>query len=205
MMKRIAMFLVAVAMVAAAYGQSTGLRFGVKAGVGLNKLSFDEEVLETSNRTNFNVGVMAEWETPIIGLGLDGAVLYARRNGEIKGIDSKYYNRDYVDIPVNIKYKIYINGLQNRFVPYAFTGPEFAFLVSKDHTSGGSSFETLSTSWNIGAGAEISRHFQIAVGYNMGMKKSIRQTVANIVDGESVEQQFKGTERSWNISVAYLF
>ena len=51
---------------------------------------------------------MAEFTVPVIGVGLDASVMYVRRTGE--GVDGNgdafKNNRDYVGIPINLKWKI---------------------------------------------------------------------------------------------------
>ncbi|MBR1881420.1 MAG: porin family protein [Muribaculaceae bacterium] len=187
------------------------LRLGVKAGVGLNDLKLnnlrhDLDVLKTDNRAGFTGGVMLELGTPIKGLYFDGSLLYAHRSVDLNGAGTSFYKRDYLDVPVNVKYKFQIAGIENLFSPFVFTGPDFAFLVSKDNDNLGSKFSSLSTSWNVGGGVELWRHLQISVAYGMGMNKSVKNAFEYLVDdGGKASDVVSGTDRVWTISAAYLF
>ena len=87
-----------------AMGAQAQLRFGVKAGVGINSLHLDEvsENFSTDNRTGFTGGIMLEVNLPL-GFAIDGSAMYTRRSGEIDR--KEVFVRDYVSFPVNLKYK----------------------------------------------------------------------------------------------------
>lgn len=74
------MLLLAVAFALPADAQ---IRFGVKAGLAINDLKFNKELVNSSNRKGFTGGVMAEFTVPVIGLGMDASLMYARRSFEI--------------------------------------------------------------------------------------------------------------------------
>jgi len=123
-MKSLKRILVAAAVALLALAPAAAqVRFGVKAGVALNDLHFNKDIVNdlssTSNRAGFTGGVMAEVQVPIVGLCIDGSVLYAHRSAELKGSKSnEVFKRDYIDIPVNLKYKFNILGLSSIFTPY---------------------------------------------------------------------------------------
>ncbi len=202
-------FLLIALLVAAttSFTANAELRFGAKAGVGLNTLSFDkavDNVISVSNRTGFTGGVMLEWESPIPGLCIDGAAQYTHRSVDT-GKGMTMFKRDYMSIPVNVKYKLNIVGIHQTVSPFVFTGPEFAFLVSKDNDGTGTNFSKTSASWNIGAGVELLRHLQVSVAYGMGLNKSIKNAFENVMTGGKLEQQVNGTDRMWTIQAAVLF
>ena len=75
---------------------------------------------------------------PIIGVGMDASVMYVHRSGEdFTDYDeagneiSTSTGRDYIDIPLNLKYKLSLPGIGSLVKPFVTTGPSFAFLVSK--------------------------------------------------------------------------
>ena len=74
-------------------------RFGVKAGVAINDLKFNKDVFESSNQTGFTGGVVTEFTVPVIGIGVDASLLYARRSADVPvGGDNNITeseNRDY--------------------------------------------------------------------------------------------------------------
>ncbi len=199
-MKRYFILTLTVALCAAM--ASAQLRFGVKAGIGLNNIKFEQDALDADNRMGFTGGVMLEWETPLTGLCLDASALYTHRSA--KFLNETYFKRDFIDIPLLVKIKFPIAGNQN-FKPFFFTGPDFAILVNHDDDQDDLSFSNFATSWNIGAGIELFRHLQLAATYGMGMNKSIKGAFNDVKDGASLGDQVKGTDRFWTITAAYLF
>ena len=137
------MLLLAVAFALPADAQ---IRFGVKAGLAINDLKFNKELVNSSNRKGFTGGVMAEFTVPVIGLGMDASLMYARRSFEIAqpnepGFSSSYEtmvttdNRDYLSIPINLKYKVNFPVVSKIIVPFVTTGPDFSILLSKKNLS----------------------------------------------------------------------
>lgn len=196
----IAVAVVALMAIAPAAAQ---VRFGVKAGVALNSIHFNKEIVnditDGSNRAGFTGGVMAEVHVPIVGLCVDASLLYAHRSAELKGSTSNVvFKRDYIDIPVNLKYKFNIVGLSSIFAPFVYTGPDFAILVS-DSKQEGYKNKTLNTSWNLGFGAELFSHLQVSATYGIGITKAMEYV--GIKGSESVS----GKDRYWTVTAAYLF
>ena len=111
-------------------------KLGIRAGANMSSLKFNKEV-KSSNVAGFTGGVMAEFIIPGLGFGLDGAVMYTRRGSELKfsdivdaagnviGSNKSTTKLDYIEIPVNLKYKLGLPLVK----PYIFAGPSFAFLV----------------------------------------------------------------------------
>ena len=99
MKKVLSVLMVAVALMMAAPAQAQLIKFGVKGGMDFTELDTNvkafNEVAESS--TGFFIGPMAEVTLPIIGLGVDGAVMFAQRGkDELK--------QQGIEIPVNLKY-----------------------------------------------------------------------------------------------------
>ncbi|MBR5102554.1 MAG: PorT family protein, partial [Muribaculaceae bacterium] len=163
-------------------------------------------------RLGTNVGFIVEWETPIVGLCLDAAPAYTHKSMEMKGVDETFNRRDLITIPVNLKYKFRIRGVENAFKPFIFTGPQFAFLISDkneesviDKLKNNTLFSSTTTSWNIGAGVELFNHLQISAAYCMGLNKSIKEAYSDVTSGEKLHDQVEGTDRCWTISAALFF
>ena len=57
------------------------IHFGVKGGLNLSKASFSNvgDNFKKDNFTGFFIGPMAEFNIPIVGLGVDAALLFAQR------------------------------------------------------------------------------------------------------------------------------
>ena len=74
-------------------------RIGAKAGIAINDLKFNKEVLESKNQKGFTGGIITEFTMPIIGVGVDASVLYARRSFDVTEKDGTPTtdNRDYLE------------------------------------------------------------------------------------------------------------
>ena len=59
-------------------------KFGVKAGLNLNKIDFKqfENNWNGTNGLGYTVGLMTEFQVPLIGLCFDASLMYTRMNSE---------------------------------------------------------------------------------------------------------------------------
>ncbi len=167
------------------------VRFGVKAGLDINKLHFSgNNNFSSENRAGFTGGFMTEFTVPIVGLCFDASLMYTRMNGEL------HSHKDFMDIPINIKYKFNIPAVSSLVAPYLYTGPDFAFkLAGKDKDP----YKTFQCAWNIGIGAELIRHLQIGAGYAFGINN-----IAKAV-GVNTTGNIKTRNSYWTVTAAYLF
>lgn len=200
------LILVAVVLLATNVAANAQFHFGVKAGVALNSLKFNNlpdavsSFTDKDNRAAFTGGVMAEFEVPVIGLCFDASVLYVRRVSNVPGEDNGKIleiknNRDYIDIPVNLKYKFGIPVIGKFFRPYLLTGPDFGILVSKKAITEAYKNKAFDFSWNFGAGIELMKHVQIQASYGLGLSKVV---------GKS-DSKIEGKNNYWTVTAAYLF
>ena len=100
MKKIISALMIAVCIGMAMPAQAQLIKFGVKGGVNLAKADFNKSDLKTDNFTGFFIGPMAEVTIPLVGLGVDGALLFAQRGVKV-GDESIRQNG--LDIPINLK------------------------------------------------------------------------------------------------------
>lgn len=171
-------------------------RFGFKAGMAINELKFNESAFNAGNRNGFTGGIMAEFTIPVIGVGGDVSALYARRSFEIteNNLTAKV-NRDYINIPVNFKYKIQIPVVSKIITPFLTTGPDFSILVSKKNVEDAMRNRKFDTAWTVGGGLQLFNHLQVAATYGWGLTKS---TTDN-------DNALYGRNRCWTVTAAYLF
>lgn len=190
----------AVAIIAAAVPAQAQFRFGVKAGVAVNSLHFSTETFKADNRAGFTGGVMAEFTAPVIGVGVDISAMYVRRNSQwLDENNITRDNRDYIDIPINLKWKINIPVINNVIRPYLATGPDFAILTSARAFKEGYRNRKFDTSWNFGIGVELFKHLQVGASYGIGLTKALKTFGATGTAG------IEGHNRYWTITAAYLF
>ena len=176
------------------------IRFGVKGGVNISKVHFNEDVIKGSNVTGFHIGPMLEFMAPYTGLGVDMALLYSQKGMEYNGpVRSESFNADYLDIPLNLKWKFGLPIVKG----YVNAGPYFAFRIAGDKVwELPSSIVTnvkaknFNTGLNIGAGVEVIKHLQVGVNYGFDLTDSYEAEFGNGGDGKN---------RTWSIVAAILF
>lgn len=194
-----------VATVTAANAQ---FRFGVKAGININKLSLENmgDNFKADNGCGFTGGVMTEFQIPVIGLCLDASLMYTRMNSIIDqavaadGTEMvKTSGKNFFQIPINVKWKIGLPVVGKFLSPYIFTGPDFAFKL------GGSDdvfkTKTFQCAWNIGLGVELLRHVQVGASYGFGMNTVLKQ----VTPINNTSKDIKGKNNYWTVTAAYLF
>ncbi len=204
-MKRVlSVIVIAVIGMVAANNVSAQFKFGLKAGVAVNNLKFSEDIIKSDNRAGFTGGAMIEFTAPVIGVGLDASVMYVHRTADSYSENPEYAEigkkRDYIDIPLNLKWKINIPAVSKIIKPYIATGPAFAFLVSKEDANKFFKNKKCDISWNIGVGLELFSHLQVGASYGIGLTKAL-ETV-DVVDDMPV---IEGKNKYWTITAAYLF
>lgn len=176
---------------------SADFRFGIKAGLNFNKVNLKtpNATLDGDNRTGWQAGVMAEFTVPIVNIGMDAAVMYARQN---VNDNSAYENKDFLDIPVNLKWKIGLPVVGNIISPIIFTGPDFLIALNKQ-TMQNFETKTCEVGWNFGLGVELLKHLQVTGSYCLGMNNVAEATrLLNTAD-------LKAKKNYWTLSAAYLF
>lgn len=196
--KLLTVMLLAVASIVPVQAQ---FRLGVKAGVAVNSLKFNKDVVNSDNRAGFTGGIMADFTVPVIGIGFDASVLYAARSvdfavaGENGVTDVTKKTRSYIDIPINLKYKLGLPIIGKVITPFLTTGPDFSFLLSKENMGDAVKNKTFDFAWNVGLGVQVLNHVQIAGSYGFGLTKSASQD----------KSLYSGKNRCWTITAAYLF
>ena len=68
---------------------------------------------------------------------------------------SRFKNRDYIELPLALKYKIGLPLVGKVLSPYVFTGPTFAFLASKKGISEAYENKSFDCAWNFGVGLQF--------------------------------------------------
>lgn len=194
---------VVIACVAIAVPASAQFAFGVKAGINVEDMSFDKNILEDAydNHTGWTVGVMADFTLPVLGLGVDASLMYANRKSALAD-----KNLSFIDIPINLKWKINIPVVAKIVKPYIFTGPSFAFLANKDAIVDAWEHQTVDVDWNLGIGVELFSHLQIGASYGWGLTNTFK--LADKYAGTEIGaglSEIEGKSNCWTITVAYLF
>lgn len=191
MKKVLCTLFVAVCCMAMAIPAQAQVSFGVKGGLNLSKMDWKVGNLDINNvkenSTGFFIGPMIEATVPIVGLGVDGAVMYSQRgSGDLK--------QQGIEVPVNLKYSI---GVGDMAAIFFAAGPDFYFNL-KDVDIAGIDKKDAQVGLNLGAGVKLINHVQIGVNYQFALGNSFdikSLTNANV----------KNKLNTWQISLAYLF
>ena len=195
MKKLFSVLMVAVALMMAAPAQAQIFKFGLKGGMNFTKLDTDVKSWYDAkeNSTGFFVGPMAEITLPIIGLGIDGALLYSQSgDGEVE--------QQGLEVPVNLKYTI---GLGSMLGFYVAAGPDFFFNFKDVDVE---SIETTKTqvSVNIGAGLKLLRKLQVGVTYQIPLQESHDlKNISSVPGAKDIKTGVKNA--TWQASLAYIF
>ena len=189
--------------------QAQLLKFGVKGGLNMTEL--DLKGYDSDNTAGFFIGPMVEATIPLVGLGVDGALLYSQTGMSFKedGKDETLKSHS-IEIPINLKYSI---GLGKLASVYAAAGPQFAFALSQDkwkddltnYTS--KPFKKSQLSLNLGVGVKLLGHLQAGATYNIPLGDTAEYDVPTDVNdaGEIIMDAIGAKNKTWKIHVAYIF
>ncbi|MDR2805107.1 MAG: porin family protein [Dysgonamonadaceae bacterium] len=170
------------------------LKFGLKGGVNLAKISLAgplDNNFATSNLTGFKIGPMIEGILPGSGLGLDAAVLYSQQGFKLP--EDKSYELNTLEIPVNFKLKLTLFGILGI---YGTAGPYIKLRLS-DNLKDQIESQTFGAGLNFGIGSELFSHLQVGVNYQKGLVENYRF--------RSSETDATRKTITWSVTAAYLF
>ena len=186
--------------------QAQGIKFGVKGGLNITKMSFSKDVFDSDNKTGFYIGPTIKISLPL-GLGLDIAALYDQRSTEVKAEvnqsgtavgnygDEKITQKS-LQIPVNLRYNI---GLGASAGIYLAAGPQFGFPVGDkiyNTKVGEYRLKDANLSINFGAGVYLLKHLEVGFMYNLAAGKS-----GEFKNWEDVDTH----NNAWQIGAAIYF
>ncbi len=193
-MKKVLSTLALMACIMMALPAQAQLKFGLKGGLNISKVTFSASDINSDNRTGFFIGPMAEFTIPVIGVGIDAAALYTQSGAKMKyENESLDKNLKTIEIPVNLKYNF---GLGSMAGVYVAAGPQFGFNVGSGHL-GDYDIKDCNTTFNVGAGVKLISHLQIGVNYNFSINK--------VAKYEEEGKKYDMKKNTWQVSLAYLF
>ncbi len=205
MKKNILSIIALVAAMVVAMPSQAQVKFGLKAGLNMNKVEgklsgFGQSLSENGkNTTGFFVGPTADVTIPLAGLGADISLLYDQKKMKF---DDTSKTLSYISIPVNAKYTVGFSSLASAYIA---TGPQFSFNVSgKKWAEMGDEWKLKSSelSWNVGAGVTVLSHLRVGYNYNIALGKTAEATAFSIA-GDAVKGKLKNNTHQ--VSLSYLF
>jgi hypothetical protein len=174
------------------------IKFGIKGGLNLTELETNINGLK-NNSMGYFVGPMVEITAPGVGLGVDGAIMYAQRGKDEMKMEG-------VEIPLNLKFTFGAGSTMSIFLA---AGPDF-FLNLKDIDLGAidatidgykSKDKRAQVGLNLGGGIKLANHLQIGLNYQMPLGDSF--TFKKVVD--AVKDKEGAQFNTWQLSLAYIF
>lgn len=198
-MKKIVGFMLLAVMALVAVPAKSQIKFGVKGGLNISSVHFNKEVIGKDNVTGFNIGPMLEVMAPAMGVGFDAAILYSQKGIGVKSDkDGKDVKNDYIDVPVNLKWKFGLPVIKG----YVAAGPYIGFRVGGEKfwdipnlVEGQLKAKNFNAGLNLGAGVELVSHLQVGFNYALGLTE----------DYSASKIDLNGKNRSWSITAAILF
>lgn len=209
-MKKIHILLVALLVAMVSVPAQAKFRVGPRLGTEVNSMHFDKTVFDSENRAGFTGGLMMEFTVPIVNIGFDLSVMYVHRvnsstttsaTEEIKNLfsDKNFKSRDYIEIPLNLKYKLALPLIEKAVIPYIVTGPSFSILASKKAITAAYQNKAFDVAWNFGLGVELFKHLQVGASYGLGLGKTVE-----LIKGVNATP-IEGKSNYWTITAAWLF
>ena len=218
-MKKITSMAIMVMALFVAVPAQAQFSWGIKGGVNLvsNDLSNlsgivqdKAQIMNKDNYTGFFIGPKAEFRVPILGFGIEAAALYSQKGMSVG--DNETFKQNSFQIPLNIKYSFGLGNVANVFIA---AGPEFGFNVGEttkvfnnvqfDDVTGVTAgdvsayvLEKSTLSINIGLGATLLNHLQVALNYNMPWGKTGEFQYIDASEIENAENLKNGQNISIN-------
>lgn len=218
-MKKLQTLLLAIAAIAfCSLPASAQFRIGPRLGVEVNSMRLDRTIFDNDNRAGFTGGVQAEFTIPVVNVAFDLSLMYVHRvgqsnvkndNGNLNADDEALLNsksfkkRDYIEIPLNFKYKIGLPLVGKIVTPYIFTGPSFAFLASKREITEAYKNKAFDVAWNFGLGLQLFTHLQVGASYGLGITKTVDKL--NLGGITTPSNPIEGKNNYWTVTAAWLF
>ena len=193
--------------------QALGLKFGIKGGLNLTKMTFSKDVYSSDNQAGFYVGPTLKLSLPL-GFCVDAAVLYDQRSAKVDIVDVKNapandegiktltsldtydIKQKSIQIPINARYNI---GLGSEAGIYLAVGPQFGFPVGDkvyNTKLGDYTLKSSNLSFNFGAGVYLLDHLEVGFSYNLAAGKSGEFTGYSDIDTHN---------NAWQIGAAIYF
>ena len=156
--------------------QAQGLKFGIKGGLNLTKMTFSKDVYSSDNQAGFYLGPTLKLSLPL-GFCVDAAALYDQRSAKVEsngqaGTGDEKIKQKSIQIPINARYNI---GLGSEAGIYLAVGPQFGFPVGDkvyNTKVGEYTLKSSNLSFNFGAGVYLLNHLEVGFSYNLAAGKS---------------------------------
>lgn len=188
-----------------------GVAFGVKGGLEVVSMEFNDDVFDKSNRAGYFIGPTFVISTALPGLAIDISGFYNERTLKVEGETVKQQS---VLIPAHARYGA---GIMDFGAVFLTAGPQLSFNVGRskfyweDVNKNAKQFLLQDTklAMDFGVGLSIGQHLEAIVYYSIPIGKTGDFTwnkvgkAAN--EATSALNNTNTTANSWMLSATYIF
>ena len=197
-MKKKYILLLLMAVLLSSLSAAAQLRYGFRLGGSFAKASLsDAPGMSIKNGSGFSGGFLLEYQMESNGFAPDIAVLYTRYSSrlidEVSG--PAKIGRNFIEVPLHLKYKFYLSSTNNLVAPMVFTGPSLLFRLGKANPEHMQT-KSMQSGWDLGIGIDIINFIQLSAGYRFGL--------GNAVSGSAIPAACVHTN-GWNVSANIIF
>ena len=177
------------------------VKFGLRGGANITKMSFDKDVVDSKNTNGFYLGPTVKIGLPL-GFDIDGSVVYSQWKVETDVFNANNtpieLKHKAIDIPLNLRKGF---GLGDKASVFLFAGPQFSFNIgNKDLHDIDWTWKDSDISINLGVGAMLLNHIEVKANYNIPCGKTGSFNVEN-----AVVKNISGKKKGWQIGADIYF
>ncbi|MDE6511602.1 MAG: PorT family protein, partial [Muribaculaceae bacterium] len=177
-MKKKYILLLLMAVLLSSLSAAGQLRYGFRFGGSFAKASLsDAPDMSIKNGSGFSGGLILEYQMESNGFAPDIAVLYTRYSArlidEVSG--PAKIGRDFIEVPLHLKYKFYLSSTNNLVAPMISTGPSLLFRLGKANPEQMQT-KSMQPGWDLGIGIDIINFIQLSAGYRFGLGNAVSRS-----------------------------
>lgn len=189
---------VLMAVLLSSLSASAQIRYGFRVGGSFSKASISNAPgMSMKNGSGFSGGLLLEYQMESNGFAPDIAVLYTRYSSrlldEVSG--PAKIGRDFIEVPLHLKYKFYLSSTNNLVAPMVYTGPSLLVRLGKSNPEQMST-KSLQPGWDVGIGFDIINFIQLSAGYRFGLGNAVSRSA---VPGVCLHTN------GWNVAANIIF
>ena len=197
-MKKKHILLLLMAVLFSSLSAAAQLRYGFRLGGSIAKASLsDAPGMSMQNGSGFSGGLLLEYQMESCGFAPDIAVLYTRYSSKL--IDEvsgpAKIGRNFIEVPLHLKYKFYLSSTNNLVAPMVYTGPSLLFRLGKANPEQMQT-KSMQPGWDLGIGIDIFNFIQLSAGYRFGLGNAVSRSA---VPGTCLHTN------GWNVSANIIF
>ena len=197
-MKKKHILLLLMAVLLSSLSAAAQLRYGFRLGGSFAKASIsDAPGMSIKNGSGFSGGLLLEYQMESCGFAPDIAVLYTRYSSRLMDEVSgpAKIGRNFIEVPLHLKYKFYLSSTNNLVAPMVYTGPSLLFRLGKANPEQMQT-KAMQPGWDLGSGIDIINFIQLSAGYRFGLGNALSQSA---VPGACLHTN------GWNVSANIIF